>query len=134
MPNFSHDALQTAIYQRLTADTTLAGLVTGIYDQAPQGTVFPYVTLGDSTATDRSTNTTAGTEFDLKLHAWSREGGRKQAAGILQEIYSLLHHASFAVTGQSLISIRYEASTITLESDGWTYQGIIMFKVFLQSN
>ncbi len=55
-------ALQEAVYQRLTGDTTLSALVGGaIYDALPTGTLpATYVTLGPEDARDRSDRSGGG--------------------------------------------------------------------------
>jgi len=134
MSNFSHYTLQEAIYGLLSGDSTLSSLVTAVYDRPPQDSAYPYITLGESTINDWSTKTSNGTEQLLTLHIWSRNGGRKESALIMQRVYQLLHQASLSVTGQALVQIRFVTSDITLESDGYTYQGIMRFRAFLESN
>jgi len=133
MSTFSHLPLQKAIYQTLTNDATLMALVVGVFDRPPQGTAFPYITLGESAGSDWSTKTTTGMEQNVTLHVWSREGGRAEAASIMERIHTLLHQAPLSVTGQTLVSIRFSASNILLENDGWTYQGVMTFQAFLQA-
>jgi len=134
MANFSHYPLQKSIYQTLTNDSTLMGLVVGVFNRPPQGTDFPYVTLGESAGSDWSTKTTTGMEQNVTLHVWSREGGRAEAASIMQRLYTLLHQVNLSVTGQTLVSIRFAASAILLENDGWTYQGVMKFQAFLEAS
>jgi hypothetical protein len=105
MANFSHYPLQQAIYQTLAGDTTLMALISGVFDRPPEGTAFPYVTIGESAGSDWSTKTTTGMSHNVSLHIWSREGGRKQAATIMERLHTLLHQASFSVTGQTLVMI-----------------------------
>lgn len=132
MTIYSHQPMQKALYQQLTGNAPLMALVTGIYDRIPQGTPMPYIVLGDATLHDRSTKTSGGTEQLLTLRVWSREGGRKQAATIMEKVHSLLHEADILVEGQNLISIRFVSSAITLENDGYTYQGQMQFRALLE--
>ena len=134
MANFSHAPLQQAIYQRLTGDSALMALVSGVFDRPPEGTPFPYVTLGESMGSDWSTKTTTGMEHHLSLHIWSREGGRKEAATIMERLHTLLHQTNLSVSGQTLVMIRFTASAIALEDDGWTYHGRMDFHALLQAN
>lgn len=134
MANFSHLPLQEAVYAALTGDSPLMALVTGIYDRPPEGTAFPYVTLGESTGSDWSNVATVGMEHLFTLHIWSREGGRKQSATIMERLHTLLHQASLSITGQMLVMMRFSASDIVLENDGWTYHGIMKFHALLQAN
>ena len=115
MANFSHYPLQQAIYQTLTADSTLMALITGVFDRPPQGTAFPYVTIGESSGSDWSSKTTTGMEHNFILHIWSREGGRKQTAQIMERLHTLLHQVILTVTGQTMILMRFAASSILLE-------------------
>ena len=134
MADFSHFALQKAIYETLTADSTLMALVEGIYDRVPQDCAFPYISIGEAKIADWSTKTTTGTEQLISLYVCSREGGRKQAATIMERIHTLLHNASPAVDGQALISLRFVGSSIELESDGWTYRGMVQLRALLETN
>jgi hypothetical protein len=134
MPTFSHYPLQQSIYQALTADSQLMSLVVGVFDRVPQGTAYPYVTIGESVGSDWSTKTTSGMEQNVSLHIWSRQGGRAEAANIMTRIHTLLHEVPLTVIGQTLVSIRFSGSGITLENDGWTYQGVMKFQAFLQAS
>lgn len=134
MAHFSHYPLQQAVFQTLAEDATLTGLVTGVFDRTPQGTAFPYVTIGDADGSDWSSKTTTGMQHDMAIHAWSREGGRKQAASIMERLHTLLHQANLSVSGQTLVMMRFTGSSILLENDGWTYHGTMRFRALLQAN
>ncbi len=133
MTVFSQLALQTAIYEKLTGDTTLMALAK-VYDHTPQGSAFPYVTIGDSTAKDISRMGAVGTEHKMTLHVWSREGGRAQTATIMNRLYELLHQGTLTVIGHTLVIMQFTASAITLENDGNTYQGTLAFRIVLNAN
>ena len=74
-------ALRAAIHDALAADGALTALLAGpkIYDEPPASAAFPYVTLGEARVTDYSTATEPGEEHQLTLHAWSRQGGHREA-------------------------------------------------------
>jgi hypothetical protein len=133
MSNFSHYTLQQSVYQRLSTDSTLLAMMSAVYDRPPQGSAFPYITLGEAAITDFSTKTSTGTEQILTLHIWSRGGGRKESALIMERVYALLHQASLSVTGQALVLMRFLSSEILLENDGCTYHGIMRFRAVLES-
>ena len=73
------EALQSAVYQTLVADATLAGLVgTEIYDAAPAGVLAgTYVSLGPEEARDRSAMTSAGAVHEFTVSVISDGGGTK---------------------------------------------------------
>ena len=134
MSNFSHYTLQQAIYQYLNADSILLGMAVAVYDRPVQGSAFPYITIGEAAITDWSTKTTTGTEQILSLHIWSRNGGRKECATIMERVYALLHQSSLSVTGQTLVQIRFFSSEISLSDDGCTYQGMMRFRALLEAS
>jgi hypothetical protein len=133
MSNFSHYSFQQAVYQLLSSDSTLLALVDAVYDRPPQGSPFPYITLGDMAISDWSTKTSTGTEILLTIYIWSRSGGRKETADISDRVYRLLHQASVSVSGQALVQIRYLSSDIQLDDDGITYQGMMRFRSLLEA-
>ncbi len=94
MTYFNQMPLQRAIFQVLGGDTTLAGMVSGVYDRPMQGTAFPYITFGAWEGQDWSSMTGAGVAFSVLLQVWSREGGHKQAALVMERLHGLLHEAS----------------------------------------
>jgi hypothetical protein len=133
MAVFSQFSLQKSIFQLLSGDAALAAMVSGIYDRPVQGGVFPYIVFGAWEGRDRSTKTSQGMEFSVMLHIWSREGGHKQAASIMERLYAVLQDAVLAVEGQDLISMRFMGSNITLEDDGSTYRGAMKLRAVLQA-
>ena len=60
MPLVASVALRAAVHDALIADAGLVSVLGGprVYDEAPRGAVFPYVTLGES----RIANFSAGSE------------------------------------------------------------------------
>ncbi len=134
MSGFSHLPLQKAIYSALTTDSSLMGMVTGVYDRPAQASPFPYVTIGEMSGRDWSSKTTTGMEHNIVLHAWSREGGRKEAAIIMERIHTLLHHANLTLEGHMLVLLKFMSSRLMLEDDGWTYHGTIRFAALTEAN
>lgn len=131
MASFSHYSLQKAVFEKLTGNAPLMALITSVYDRPPAGASFPYITIGDADIADLSSLGALGTEQRVELHIWSREGGRAQAATIMDAVYGLLHNGSLTIIGQQLISIRFLSSEIMLENDGWTYHGRMQLRVLL---
>ncbi len=132
MSGYGQFELQKAVYQKLTGDAPLMALISAVYDQAPQDISYPYMTIGEALLRDWSTTTTTGAACSLIVRVFSREGGRKQAATIMERVHALLHRGSLAVTGHSTVLSRFEFAETRLEDDGATYQGIMRFRVLLQ--
>jgi len=119
---------RNAIYSKLNDDATLSGLITGVYDDVPEGTAYPYVVIGDDTAVNSGSKTIDGNEHTLNIHVWSRYRGKKEAVEIMERIYTLLHNVDISLSGASLINIRQEFNTVLVDADGITRHGIIRFR------
>ena len=132
MANLSHFEIQKAIFQLLISDTTLMNLVDGVYDRVTEGAAYPYVTVGEAVSREWSTKTTNGQQILLTLHIFSRSGGRKQTAEIMDRIYALLHQGTLSLEGHTLVAMRFEFGDITLEQDQLTYHGAIRFRAFTE--
>lgn len=91
-------ALQAAVYQRLTADAVLDGLVHGaIHDAAPPGAVSgTYVTLGPEEVRDASDKTAGGARHDFVVSVVSDESGFRLAKEAAVAV-------SDALTGATLV-------------------------------
>lgn len=124
--------LQEALYSRLTGDSTLMALVTGVFDAVPEDTVLPSVVIGEGTTTDNATKTLDMRDYIFQIDVWSAYQGMKEAKNIMQRIYSLLHeYNSLAVSGAILVDLRCEFTTQVLESDGTIRHGIMRFRAFI---
>ena len=99
--------LQEAIYTALTGGVPLMAMITGVHDHVPQGTPYPYVTIGASTGRDWGAAGVDGIETTLMLHAWSRSRGRKETKQITAEIHRIMHDADLTVTGHELVNLRF---------------------------
>jgi len=122
-------ALQRGIYQALASSSDLTTLLGGarIYDDAPQGVAYPFVTLGQSVIQDWSTGTEDGTEHSLTLHVWSRSGGKKQTHEIIEAIKAVLHDQPLMLTDHDLVNLRHEFSEARLDPDGDTFHGVVRY-------
>ncbi|MBX6328572.1 MAG: DUF3168 domain-containing protein [Pseudolabrys sp.] len=123
-------ALRAAVRAALAADTALLALLGGpkIYDEPPRGVAFPYVTLGEARMSDYSTGGEAGTEHQLTLHAWSREGGHRQAHLIAGALLQALDEAPLALADHHLVNLRFAVADVRREADGRTYHALVRFR------
>ena len=123
-------ALRAAIHDALIADGALNALLAGpkIYDEPPPSAAFPYVTLGEARVSDYSTGTEAGEEHQLTLHAWSRQGGHREAHLIAGALLHALDDAPLALAGHRLVNLRFALADIRREADGRTYHALVRFR------
>lgn len=83
-------ALQKAVFQRLTGDPTVSGLVgAAVFDAPPAGTVpSTYVSLGPETVRDRSDKSGGGAEHDFVVSVVTDSDGfeaAKEVAGAISD-------------------------------------------------
>ena len=116
-------ALQSALYVRLSGDAALSAMISGVFDHVPDHTDYPYVTLGDASSRDWSTTTTTGADTQFTLSIYSRSGGRKETLLIMERLHTLLHGVALAISGHQCVSLRHSTSSVQLEGDGLTYVG-----------
>jgi hypothetical protein len=123
-------SLQQSVFAALGADAALTALIGPgrVYDDVPQGTQLPYVTLGQAVAQDWSTGSGGGTEHTFTVHVWSAARGKKQADEILDAVRAALHDQPLVLTGHSLINLRHERSETRRDLDGETVHGTARFR------
>ena len=92
MSSAAHD-LQAAVVAALRADTALTALTGGedrILDTVPPEQAFPYVAIGRTATTDRSTDDRAGEEHLLTLRCWSRATSRDEVLAMAARVTAAL--------------------------------------------
>jgi uncharacterized protein DUF3168 len=129
-------ALRAAIHDALTTDAALTALLAGpkIYDEPPAAAAFPYVTLGEARVTDFSTASEPGEEHQLTLHAWSRQGGHREAHLIAGALLQALDDAPLTLADHRLINLRFALADIRREADGRTYHALVRFRAVTEPN
>src|SRR3954451_13256162 len=123
-------ALRAAIHDALVADGALSALLGGpkIYDEPPQAAAVPYVTLGGTRVSEFSTASHAGEEHRPPLHAWSRQGGHKEAHMIAGALLQALDDAPLALADHTLVNFRFSVADVRREADGRTYHALVRFR------
>lgn len=131
----AHVALRAAIHAALIADTALAAALGGprIHDERPRDAAFPYVTLGEARITDVSGDDSATQEHQLTLHAWSWQGGHKEAHVITGALLQALDDAPLALSEHRLVNLRFAVADIRSEADGRTYHAVVRFRAVTET-
>ena len=123
--------LQEALYSRLNGDSTLGGLITGVYDAVPDDTALPIVVIGPASTSDDGSKTLDARDYIFNVDVWSDYRGMKETKNISQRVYTLLHKHDLSVSGANLIDLRCEFSSEVLENDGVTRHGVMRFRAFI---
>jgi len=123
-------ALRAAIHDALVADSALVTLLGAprIYDEPPATPAFPYVTLGEARVQDISVVDGPTQEHQLTLHAWSRQGGHREAHMIAGAVLQALDDAALTPAGYHLVNLRFSVADIRREKDGRTYHALVRFR------
>lgn len=123
-------ALRAAIHSALSAHAPLTAILGGpkIYDEPPATAAFPYVTLGEARVSDYSAGDDPAEEHQLTLHAFSRQGGHREAHIIAGTLLQALDDAPLAPDGHHLVNLRFSLADIRREADGRTYHAVVRFR------
>lgn len=103
-------ALQAAVYDALTNDTALNGLVgSDIYDAVPTG-ILPetYISLGRETVRDASDQSGHGADHRLEISVITTQPGFSGAKQIAAAISDVLSDADLTLSRGRLIFLRFE--------------------------
>jgi hypothetical protein len=130
MPTAASAALRAAVHDALTNNPALVATLGGakIYDEPPREAAFPYVTLGEMRISDFSSGSPPGLEHQLTLHAWSRQGGQREAHVIAGALLHALDDAPLALSGHRLVNFRFAVADVRREADGRTYHALVRFR------
>ena len=132
---------QQALYVRLSDQIVGSGLPSiGVYDIAPEGSAFPYVTIGVSDF--RIFDAQSSFNFDVltRIHTWSRSGSMLEPKQIQGQIYAALHDFDlllprFGAPTQfdwRCFSMLRESSNILREEDQ-TFHGVCEYRALIQA-
>lgn len=127
-------ALQKSIHAALVGDAAITAILGGpsIFDDVPQKSAFPYLTLGQSVVRDWSTATEDGTEHLLTIHVWSRAEGRRQTYALIDLLRGALHDARLPLEGHHLVNLQHQFSDVRRETDGETYHGLVRLRAVVE--
>lgn len=99
--------LQTAIYAKLTGSAPLMARVNGVYDEVPEGALYPYVSFGPFVETVDDAHDRQGLEVTVTIHVWSNYQGSAEAADIFADVDAALDRVPLAVAGFTDVSISH---------------------------
>lgn len=131
----AHVALRAAVHDALIASTGLAAALGGarVYDEPPRNAAFPYITLGDARIIDAAVDDGPTQEHLLTLHAWSRQGGHREAHVIAGALLQALDDAPLSPAGCRLVNLRFTVADIRRETDGRTYHALVRFRAVTEA-
>jgi hypothetical protein len=127
-------ALQAAIVARLAADGPLVGLLGGprIHDAPPRVAALPYVAFGPWTVRRLDASEAPADEHRFEIRVVSREGGRREAAGIAARIRTVLDEMPPVPAGGRLANLAAVSETIAEGRDRRSFEAVVTFRALVE--
>ncbi|WP_371169691.1 DUF3168 domain-containing protein [Aliiroseovarius sp. 2305UL8-7] len=129
-------ALQQAVYQRLTADTTLSGLVPGaIYDAVPAGIITgTYVSLGPEDVRERSDKTGYGALHEITVSVVTDAAGFQGAKQVAAAVSDALVDATLVLARGSLVYLNFHRARARRVEDADVRRIDLLFRARVQDD
>ncbi len=123
-------ALQSAVFQKLTSDPTLSGLVgTDIFDALPNGTLpETYVLLGGEVVVDASDGTGDGAWHRFTVSVISDQAGFHAAKSVAAALSDALVDADLVLTRGRLVALNFFRARAQREDTGDRRRVDIVFR------
>ena len=126
--------LQKAVYQRLSTDSQLMQLSTGVYDAVEEDLTFPYVTIGAPTTLNISTRTTFAEEVSVTLHSWSVANGKKESYALLNLIHQAIGKGLSIEGPFRLLAVSRPELQVIDDADPRIRHGLARFTFTIKNN
>lgn len=128
--------LQAAVYQALSGDAVLTGLVgANIFDMAPAGTLPSlYVSLGAEEARDRSDATGQGVRLDFTVSVVGDATGFQPVKDVAAAVCDALIDAPLSLTRGRLIGLGFLRARARRGTDPTTREIDLRFRALIEDN
>lgn len=128
------DALQEGLYDLLTGDATLDGLIGGVYDGAPEEVEPPYVVIGEMNSTPDGVHGKEGRATSAVLHTWTRAESHRPGNQIGARLVALLTHQEAVldalVAGHTVWRVEHEFSQTLVDPEPGIRHRVDRFRIW----
>lgn len=126
----SSNALQAAIYDRLTNDAAVTAIAgpDRVFDRRLAQQKLPCLVIGQWRVTDWSTGDDTGEEHRFDIEIWSDDNGRKQAAVLADLVRAALHEAPLTLSEGHLVNLRHEKIRLRREARSGFHTALVGFR------
>jgi hypothetical protein len=128
--------LQAAVYDALSGDAALAGIIgTAVYDAVPNGNLPEiYVRLGAEEARDASDGTGAGAVHRFTVSVITTSPGFAQAKAAAGAVSDALHGRDLALSRGRIVFMRFERARVRRAEGASTRQIDLRFVARVQDD
>lgn len=126
MPSITQ-ALQIALYQRLSSALASHTPPVPVFDRVPQGQSFPFVEITRILQSESSLLAEKMTDYQIVLSVYSNYEGQLEVNGILDAIDAALDDAPLVMTTGTMIRLDRERADSILDADGVTHTGSAIY-------
>lgn len=126
--------LQDAVIAELLGNSAVAAIVgTRVYDKAPEGATFPYITLGPTDAIPSDADCIASETEVIQVDIWHRDQGRKwPCKATTNAVRDALHEAELAT--DAAMQCRVILRRVIDDPDGITAHGVVQVEIITEES
>lgn len=128
------DALQVGVYQLLSGDTTLDGLVNGVFDSVPEDAEPPYVVIGEMLSSPDGAHASHGRQTSCVVHTWTRAPSHRPGNQIGARVAALLSRREEGldplVTGHKVWMIEHEFAQTLVDPEPGIRHRVDRFRIW----
>ena len=104
-----------------------------VFDENPENEPYPYVVMGEITATDWSDKFEDGMEVYSTIHVWSQYHGRKEADEMADALLQALTSSSLDLGSNFRTALnKFDNYNLLVDLDGVTRHGILRIKYLIE--
>lgn len=133
-------ALRKVLLDLWKADAGVGAIIGDrVYDQIPQGAVFPYVQMDTMQAIDLEVGCGPQYEIYIDVHVWSRAVGFPETHRIMKALRDAVRLAFLGgtlptVAGATIQHLDHETSRTLRDPDGRTAHGVMTLRAFMSED
>lgn len=123
-------AVQTALFQALSAALGARTPSVPVYDLVPPNAAYPYVEISRFIARPDNTFTGHGTLYQVTLSIYSDYEGQKEVHDLHDAIYAALDDVLIPTSEGVVWQLNRDFADTVRDQDGRTYMGTAIYHVF----
>ncbi len=137
--------VQEAIFDALTGDPTLLamlssswtdnlGSVPAVFSDTPQehfddNDFYPFISFADGVTAPFDDKSDAGGAETMNLSVWTRSANYTQAKQVAARVADILHRQTLVIDDADHITTDMETSEFSLDPDGHTRRGLMIYSI-----